>query len=57
MSRRWVQLLRKPGKHAIVCLDGYLSMSFSEEDEIYHRRYMPSALGDARAGKRLRLSI
>ncbi|PVH90925.1 hypothetical protein DM02DRAFT_647465 [Periconia macrospinosa] len=37
-SQAWVQALRKPGEHAIVCLDGYLSMDFDEEDELYHRR-------------------
>jgi hypothetical protein len=37
-SQTWVQVLRKPGKHAVVCLDGYLSMDFAEEDESHHRR-------------------
>jgi hypothetical protein len=40
LSETWVQALRRPGKHAVVCLDGYLSMDFSEEDELYHRRYV-----------------
>jgi hypothetical protein len=44
-SRTWVQALRKPGKHAVVCLDGYLSMDFSEDDERYHKRYVRSAFG------------
>ena len=57
LSRRWVQLLRKPGKHAIVCLDGYLSINFSEEDEIYHRRYVPLVSRDTRVRKRLSLSV
>jgi hypothetical protein len=39
LSKTWVQVLRKPGEHAVVCLDGYLSMDFSEEDERCHRRY------------------
>ena len=38
-SAKWVQELRKPGKFAMVCLDGYLSMDFSEEEGQYHRRY------------------
>ncbi|EKG09266.1 hypothetical protein MPH_13720, partial [Macrophomina phaseolina MS6] len=37
LSKAWVQVLRKPGKDAIVCLDGYLSMDFGEEDELYYR--------------------
>ncbi|KJZ75815.1 hypothetical protein HIM_04639 [Hirsutella minnesotensis 3608] len=34
-GRSWVQVLRRPGKQATVCLDGYLSKDFSkaEEDE------------------------
>lgn len=39
LSQVWVQALRDPGKHAVVCLDGYLSMNFSEDDESLHRRY------------------
>lgn len=39
LSKTWVQALRKPGEHAVVCLDGYLSMDFSEEDEQCYRRY------------------
>lgn len=39
LSQKWVQVFRKPGKHAVVCLDGYLSMNFGEEDEGCHRRY------------------
>lgn len=38
LAQRWVQVLRKPGKHAIVCLHGHLSMNFDEEDEAYHGR-------------------
>src|SRR4051812_12292021 len=37
-SQTWTQMLQRPGKHAFVCLDGFLSMNFSEEDEMYHRR-------------------
>jgi hypothetical protein len=43
LSRTWVQALRKPGKHAVVCLDGHLSMDFNEEEEQYHRRYVRCA--------------
>ncbi|PVH91577.1 hypothetical protein DM02DRAFT_663849 [Periconia macrospinosa] len=39
-SQTWVQALRRPREHAVVCLDGYLSMDFSEEDEDCHRRYV-----------------
>lgn len=39
LSKTWVQELRKPGEHAVVCLDGYLSMDFAQEDERCHRRY------------------
>lgn len=39
LSQTWVQVLRDPGKDAIVCLDGYLSMNFNDE-ELYHRRYV-----------------
>jgi len=39
LLKTWVQELRKPGEHAVVCLDGYLSMEFGEEDERCHRRY------------------
>ncbi|KAH7140468.1 hypothetical protein B0J13DRAFT_557816 [Dactylonectria estremocensis] len=37
---KWIQGLRRPGKHAVVCLDGYLSMDFSEDDDAgsCHRR-------------------
>jgi hypothetical protein len=39
LAQTWTQTLLKPGKHAIVCLDGYLSMDFAEEEEqSYHRR-------------------
>jgi hypothetical protein len=38
LSKTWVQVLRKPGEHAAVCLDGYLSMDFEEEDERCYRR-------------------
>jgi hypothetical protein len=39
LSETWVQVMRKPGEHAVVCVDGYLSMDFGEEDERCHRRY------------------
>jgi hypothetical protein len=39
-SKTWVQTLRRPGKRAIVCFDGYLSMNFAEDDECCHRRYV-----------------
>lgn len=29
----WVQVLRRPGQHAVVCLDGFLSMDFKETTE------------------------
>ena|SRR5205814_9187759 len=38
LSQTWVQALRDPGKDSIVCLDGYLSMDFSEDDEMHYRR-------------------
>jgi hypothetical protein len=38
LSKTWVQVLRKPGKHAVVSLDGYLSMDFDEEYELCHKR-------------------
>jgi hypothetical protein len=38
LSKTWIQVLRRPGKHALVCLDGYLSMDLSEEYELCHRR-------------------
>lgn len=39
LSKTWAQVLRKPGEHAVVCLDGYLSVDFGEEDERCYRRY------------------
>ena len=39
-GKDWVQVLRRPGKHAVVCLDGYLSKDFGQDDdESAHRRY------------------
>lgn len=36
----YTQVLRRPGKHAIVCLDGYLSMDFNDaEDDKCFKRY------------------
>lgn len=39
-GRCWVQVLRRPGKQAIVCLDGYLSKDFDDDDDedSWHRR-------------------
>lgn len=40
-GKHWVQVLRRPGKHAVVCLDGYLSKDFEQDDEeSCHRRYV-----------------
>ncbi|KAL6359150.1 hypothetical protein LRP88_07367 [Fusarium phalaenopsidis] len=38
LSQTWVQALRRPGEHAVVCFDGCLSTDFSEEGEVYHMR-------------------
>ncbi|KJZ71586.1 hypothetical protein HIM_09055 [Hirsutella minnesotensis 3608] len=51
----WVQVLRRPGKQAMVCLDGYLSKDFDDDDEgsCYRRGHLAlfvpweSFLGDA----------
>ena len=40
LSQTWVQVLRDLDKVAIVCLDGYLSMNFSDDDEMQYRRYV-----------------
>lgn len=40
LSEQWVQVLRRPGKEAVVCLDGYLSMDFAEDDEVCHKRFV-----------------
>ncbi|KAM4067871.1 PIF1-like helicase [Hirsutella rhossiliensis] len=38
-GKGWVQVLRRPGSEATVCLDGYLSKELSEaDDESCHRR-------------------
>ncbi|KAM3449851.1 hypothetical protein NHJ6243_009907 [Beauveria neobassiana] len=37
-SQTWVQVLRKPGQHAVVCFDGYLSMDLDEDEEGYYKR-------------------
>ncbi|KAG7413173.1 ATP-dependent DNA helicase PIF1 [Fusarium oxysporum f. sp. raphani] len=37
-SQIWVQALRKPGEHAVVCFDGYLSTDWSEVTEGYYKR-------------------
>lgn len=39
LSRMWAQVLRRKGEHALVCLDGYLSTDFLEEEERCYRRY------------------
>ncbi|KAH6874269.1 hypothetical protein B0T10DRAFT_552895 [Thelonectria olida] len=46
-SDKWIQGLRPPGKHAVVCLDGYLSMDFSQDDDAgpCHRRAAVQHLG------------
>lgn len=41
-SQTWVQALRKPSDNAVVCFDGYLSTDFSDEGEVYHKRYAVS---------------
>jgi hypothetical protein len=46
LSQIWVQALRDPGKHAIVCLDGYLSMDFSEDGELYRRYVQRTTVSD-----------
>src|SRR5436190_4570564 len=46
LSQTWVQVLREPGKHAIVCLDGYLSMDFSEDGELYRRYVQQTPVSD-----------
>lgn len=48
-GKAWIQVLRRPGKQATVCLDGYLSKDFSkaEEDEVCYGRYV---LGRSSAG-------
>ncbi|RKK06850.1 hypothetical protein BFJ65_g18403 [Fusarium oxysporum f. sp. cepae] len=37
-SQTWVQALRRPGEHAVVCFDGYLSTDWSDETEGYYQR-------------------
>lgn len=38
-GKEWVQVLRRPGRHATVCLDGYLSKDFEQaDDESCHHR-------------------
>ena len=44
LSQTWVQALRDPGKNAIICLDGYLSMDFSKDDDMCYRRCVPLAV-------------
>ncbi|KAH6870920.1 hypothetical protein B0T10DRAFT_195272 [Thelonectria olida] len=43
-GRRWVQVLRRPGEQATVCLDGYLSKDFAHDEESCHRRYVRQLL-------------
>lgn len=40
LSRTWIQILRREGEHAIVCLDGHLSMDFNDSDELHYKRYV-----------------
>lgn len=40
LSASWIQTLRHPNQLAAVCLDGYLGMDFTEEDDSYYRRYV-----------------
>ncbi|KJZ70434.1 hypothetical protein HIM_10172 [Hirsutella minnesotensis 3608] len=45
-GKDWVQVLRRPGKHATVCLDGYLSKDFEQDDDgSCHRRAAVQHLG------------
>lgn len=37
-SLLWVQVLRKPGKHAMVCINSYLSTNLNEESEVCYKR-------------------
>jgi hypothetical protein len=39
-SKSWIQVLREPGQHAVVSLDGYLSMDFKEDDNLHHKRFV-----------------
>jgi hypothetical protein len=50
LSEKWVQVLRKPGKEAIVCLDGYLSMDFGEEGEVCYKRLVAAPITLVRRG-------
>ncbi|KAM5349348.1 hypothetical protein ACJ41O_005853 [Fusarium nematophilum] len=43
-SDMWVQILRRPGKQAVVCLDGYLSMDFSQDDNDDGRGHQRAAV-------------
>ncbi|KAM4064155.1 PIF1-like helicase [Hirsutella rhossiliensis] len=45
-GKDWVQVLRRPGKHAVVCLDGYLSKDFEEDDEDHAIAGQPEERGD-----------
>ncbi|PVH90605.1 hypothetical protein DM02DRAFT_607276, partial [Periconia macrospinosa] len=62
LSKTWAQVLRKRREHAVVCLDGYLSMDFGEEDESDRRaavqhlamfvpweQFLPDSSGDVNA--------
>lgn len=40
LSKTWTQVLRKRGENALLCLDGYLSTDFGEEEERCYRRYV-----------------
>ncbi|EXL90209.1 hypothetical protein FOIG_16527 [Fusarium odoratissimum NRRL 54006] len=45
LSASWIQTLRHPNQLAAVCLDGYLGMDFTEEDDSYYRRAAVQHLG------------
>jgi hypothetical protein len=40
LSETWVQVLREKAGNALVCLDGYLSTDFMEDEERCYRRYV-----------------
>jgi hypothetical protein len=40
LSGTWVQVLRKRAENALVCMDGYLSTDFMEDEERCYRRYV-----------------
>ncbi|KAH8656358.1 hypothetical protein BGZ61DRAFT_190033 [Ilyonectria robusta] len=58
-GKHWVQVLRWPGKHAVVCLDGYLTKDFEQDDEeeSCHRRYVCGERPNRRGLKGLTLVL